>query len=229
MTENKDQNLDLEATLAETTSKVESFYTNNKKQINYALIAVVAIIGGYLAFTQMYLKPLEAEAQREIFRAQMYFERDSFELAYNGNESFQGFSAIVDGYGLTKAGNLAKYYAGICCLRTGKFDEAIDYLKSFDTENELIAVLAKGALGDAYSEAGAYDKAADYYTKAARMSKNKVTAPMFLKKAGLVYEELGKFSKAADSYETIKNDFADSQEANDIDKYIARARTMSNN
>jgi tetratricopeptide (TPR) repeat protein len=227
MTDNKDQNIDLEASIVETTNKVETFYNNNKKQINYALFAVLAIVGSYLGFTQLYLKPLEEEAQREMFRAQIYFEKDSFELALNGNSSFQGFASIVDGYGLTKAGNLAKYYAGISSLRTGKFDDAIDFLKGFDTENELVGVLAKGALGDAYSETGNYDKAADYYVKAARMSKNKVTAPLFLMKAAIAFEEIGKSAKALDMYETIKNDYRDSQEASNIDKYITRAKALA--
>jgi tetratricopeptide (TPR) repeat protein len=223
---NESNELELDKTLAETTHKVEDFYNANKKGINYAVIAIIAILGGYIGFTQLYLKPLEEEAQREIFRAQQYFANDSFQLAINGNDAFKGFEDLSSEYGMTKAGNLAHYYAGVSYLRLGQFENAIDHLSEFSTENELIGVLAKGALGDAYSESGDTDKALSYYLKAAKMSKNKLTSPLFYKKAAIVYESQSKYSDALDIYETIKKDFNESTEAGDIDKYIARAKSM---
>lgn len=229
MTDKKNENneLDLDKALVDTTHKVEDFYTNNKKQINYALIAIVGIIAVYVSYTQLYLKPLETEAQTEIFRAQQYFEKDSFELALNGNDNFKGFLTIADEYGASKAGNLSHYYAGICYLRLGKFQEAVDQLEDFETSNAVIGIIAQGALGDAYVELGELEKGVNHYTKAARMNANKLTSPIYLKKAGLVYEELQKYKDAAEAYETIKNDYSESAEATDIDKYIARAKTLS--
>lgn len=227
MAEHKENSeLDLDKTLAETTHKVEDFYTNNKKQINMALIAILVIVGGYIGYTKMIVEPMEAEAQNEIFKAQRYFEMDSFNLALNGNDQFKGFEAIADEYGASKVGNLAHFYAGICNLRTGKYQEAIDHLEDFSTENKLIGPLAEGAIGDAYVELGELDNGVKHYLKAARMSKNKLTSPVFLKKAGMVYEEKQEFSEALEAYNSIKKDFAESQEAQDIDKYIARATAM---
>lgn len=227
MAEHKENNeLDLDKTLADTTHKVEDFYHNNKKQINMALIAIVVIVGGYLGYKELIVKPMETEAQNEIFRAQKYFEMDSFNLALTGNDKFKGFEAIADEYGASKAGNLAHYYAGICNLRTGKYQEAIDHLESFSTENKLIGPLAEGAIGDAYVELGDLDKGAKHYLKAARMSKNKLTSPVFLKKAGMVFEEKQEFGEAVEVYTSIKKEFAESQEAQDIDRFIARAAAM---
>ncbi len=61
------------------------------------------------------------------------------------------------------------------------------------------------------------------------MIKNKFTTPVFLKKAGLVYEELKQYGKAVEVYELIKKDFKDTQEGQEMDKYIARARTLESN
>jgi tetratricopeptide (TPR) repeat protein len=65
--------------------------------------------------------------------------------------------------------------------------------------------LATGLLGDAYSETNDYDKAIKNYNKAANMGKNKLTAPIYLKKAGFVYEEQKDWSNAVSMYEKIKN------------------------
>jgi tetratricopeptide (TPR) repeat protein len=223
----KNNDLDLDKALVETTHKVEDFYSKNKKNINTALIALVVLVGAYIGYKKFYIEPKEAEGQKEIFMAQKAFEVDSFEIALKGNGTFKGFADIASEYSGTKAGNLAHYYAGICFLRTGAFQDAIDQLEDFSTSNELIAPLAEGAIGDAYVELGDLDQGAKHYTKAAKMNSNKLTSPVFFKKAGMVYEEQKDYSKAIDAYNTIKNDFSDAQEAQDIDKYIARATALN--
>jgi tetratricopeptide (TPR) repeat protein len=223
----KNNDLDLDKTLVETTHKVEDFYTQHKKNINTALIAVLVIVAGYIGYKKLYLEPRETEVQKEMFMAQKYFEVDSFDIALKGNGTFKGFIDIADEYSGTKGGNLAHYYAGICHLRKGEFQEAIDQLEDFSTSNELIAPLAEGAIGDAYVELGDLEKGARHYGKAAKMNSNKLTSPIFYKKAGLVFEEQKNYDKAIEAYTTIKTDFPDAQEAQDIDKYIARAIALN--
>jgi hypothetical protein len=50
-----------------------------------------------------------------------------------------------------------------------------------------------------------------------------------LKKAGLVYEEQKEYGNALDVYEKIKADYSDATEAQDIDKYISRAKAAKEN
>lgn len=56
------------------------------------------------------------------------------------------------------AGNLANYYAGIAYLNTGKYDEAIASLGKFSSKDIMLSALAKGAIGDAYSEKNSQKK-----------------------------------------------------------------------
>lgn len=226
MTDKKHDNLDLDAALANTTHKVEDFYTKNKKNINTAVLVLVVAVAGYFGLKKFYFEPREQEAQVEIFKAQQMFDVDSFNIALKGNGTFKGFADIASEYSGTKAGNLAHYYAGICMLRTGDFAGAVDMLEGFSSDNALIGPLAAGLLGDAYVESGDVEKGAKQYLKAARMSKNKLTAPVFFKKAGIAFEELKNYSDAVDAYNNIKNDYPDAQEATDIDKYIARASAL---
>jgi TolA-binding protein len=226
MTDKKHDNLDLDAALANTTHKVEDFYTKNKKNINTAILVLVVAVAGYFGLKKFYFEPREQEAQVEIFKAQQMFDVDSFNMALKGNGTFKGFADIASEYSGTKAGNLAHYYAGICMLRTGDFAGAVDMLEGFSSDNALIGPLAAGLLGDAYVESGDVEKGAKQYLKAARMSKNKLTAPVFFKKAGIAFEELKNYSDAVDAYNNIKNDYPDAQEATDIDKYIARASAL---
>lgn len=222
----KKNNLDLDVALANTQHKVEDFYTKNKKNINIAIIAIVVAVGAYFGLRKFYFEPKEAEAQTEIFKAQYYFDVDSFALALKGNGKFKGFADIADEYSGTKAGNLAHYYAGVCLLRTGDFAGAIDQLEGFSTDNKLVGPLAAGLLGDAYVESNEREKGAKQYLKAARMSKNKLTSPVFYKKAGIAYEALGNYGEAVDAYTNIKTDYPETQEGQDIERYIARATAL---
>jgi len=175
------------------------------------------------------MEPKEKEAQSAMFQAQNWFEKDSFAVALSGQGEAMGFEQIAENYGLTKAGNLAHYYAGVCCMKTGKFDAAVEHLESFSSDNALVGPIAAGLLGDAYVENGNLDKAGSQYMKAGNLNKNKITSPIFFKKAGMVFEETKEFKKAVDAYEKIKFDFTESQEASDIDKYITRASAAASN
>lgn len=208
----------------EALSKSEQFIEKHQKTI-YIIIGAILVIGfGIYGVKKLYLEPRENEAQEQMFMAQRYFESDSLDKALNGDATFSGFIGIIDEYSRTKAANLSNYYVGIIYLKKGKFQEAIDYLKKFDSDDEIIGPMATGALGDAYLELGNKEEALSYYEKAASKKDNELTAPMYLMRAAFVCEELGKKEKAVELYTKIKKEHPKSQEAVDIDKYIERAK-----
>jgi tetratricopeptide (TPR) repeat protein len=172
------------------------------------------------------MAPKEKEAKEQMFMAERYFEQDSLNLALNGDGMYPGFLDVIDDYGMTQGANLSKYYAGICYLRMGSFNEAIDHLKSFNAKDQILGPMANGAIGDAYMELNQAAQAADYYMDAAESSDNEFTTPLFLMKAAWTYEILKDYKKALEIYERIKLNYPTSTEAREIDKYIARAKGM---
>jgi tetratricopeptide (TPR) repeat protein len=202
-------------------SKTEQYIEENQKSLTIILLAIVVVIGGYLGYKKFYLEPANQEALESMYVAENYFEQDSFQLALEGDGANFGFLDVIDEYGITKTGNLAHYYAGICYMRTGDFESAIDHLEKFDGEDIMIGSLAIGAIGDCNLELGNKEEAAQLYLKAAIRKKNTFTSPIFLKKAGLVYEDIEEYEKALKAYSAIKKDFPDTEEGKVIDKYIA--------
>jgi tetratricopeptide (TPR) repeat protein len=153
--------------------------------------------------------------------AEKYFEMDSLNKALNGDGQYLGFLAIIDDYGITKSANLSHYYAGICYLKLGQFEEALTHLNKFSADDQLVSPMAKGAMGDANMELNQVEKAAGLYMEAAEMRKNEFTSPLFLMKAAMAYEELGKPEKALGVYKKIKELYPRSNEGREIDKYIS--------
>lgn len=209
--------------IADVISKTEGFIQENQKRIIVVIIAIVAIIGGYFALQNFYFEPREKAAAEEMFAAQQWFDQDSLLLSLDGNAKYMGFKAIIDEYGSTKSGRLAEYYAGIASLRLGKYEDAINFLSSYDGKDTFTKVLAVIATGDAEMELGNTKKAISLYEKAAKMADNIVTTPYALFKAAFAYQMEGDNEAATKLYKEIKTNYPQSTEYRTIDKYIAYA------
>lgn len=207
-------------------SKTENFIDSNKKRLSLILLAIIVVVGGYMAYKKLIIAPMEIEAQSAMFMAEKYFEQDSLQLAINGDGQNYGFIDIVDEYSGTKSANLAHYYLGICYRNTGEFEYAIDELKSFSSDDIMISAVALGAIGDCYMELNDVDNAISYYEKAAAHNENNLTSPAYLFKAGLAYEDLQDFAAAEKKYLAIKENYPDSREAQTIEKYLARVEAL---
>ena len=223
MAKQKDKTDKQFAQIEETLSRTEQYIEDNQKSLVVIVGVIIAIIAIYLSFTNFYLEPLEQEAHADMYMAEMYFEKDSFNLALNGDGQFLGFLDVADEYSLTNAGNLANYYAGLCYLHTAQYEDAIEYLSDFSSDDIILSTLALGCIGDAYLELEENRKALKYYEKAAENNDNEFTTPRYLMKQANVLEMDEEFEDALKIYNQIKEDYSKSQIAQDIDKYIVRA------
>lgn len=227
---NKNESFEIEnrfEEIEESLTKTEQFVEKNQKQILTVVLIIVAVILGFFAFNKFYKAPKEEKAQVAIFQAQETFNANSFRLALEGvnevGKQAPGFLDIIKEYSSTKAGNLAQYYAGICYKNLGEYDNAIKYLKNFDTDNFLLKSITEGAIGDSYFAKEEYEKAASAYNKASEFNPNNFSTPIILLRLGLTYEKLNNFEKALKVYKQIQNKYPNTPEGQSIAKFIARA------
>lgn len=208
----------------ELVTRSELFIEQNSKKIIFGIIAVAVLVAAILGYKYGYATPQQKKAEAAMFRAELYFDRDSFALALNGDGlNVEGFKSIIDQYGSTDAGNLAKAYAGICYFKLGDNESALDMLKSFSASDKMLSPTIVGLIGDCYVNMGNTEEGISYFEKAASQADNDIISPVYLKKAGVAYESLKQYDKAVKAYTTIKEKYFASVEASDIDKYIARA------
>jgi len=193
------------------------------KTASYALLVIVLLVGGFYAYRNFISEPKERQAADAMFRAQQYYGQDSARLALNGDNINAGFLKIISRYGGTKSGNLANFYAGSCYLKLGDYNNAVKYLKDFSTPVKQLQERAYGLLGDAYSEQGKKEEAAEQYKKAGTYDeKDELFSPEYLFRSGYLYENMGKTQDAIAMYKLIKEKYPTSQRGADIDKYLAR-------
>ncbi|MEX0359530.1 MAG: tol-pal system YbgF family protein [Allomuricauda sp.] len=221
------------STLDQSASKTEAWVQKNQNFILGAIGVIAIGVLGYLGYNEFIQKPKEASAANELFYPQQYFDqalanetaKDSlFGLALNGAEGKYGFLDIIQEYKGTKAANLAKYSAGMTYLNLQQYDDAITQLEDFSSDDAVLGAMAKGGIGDAFSQLNQKEDALDYYEKAISHSTNEYTTPRFLYKAGVLALNLGQKDKAIGFFERIKEEFEGSQEANGIDVLIGLAQ-----
>jgi tetratricopeptide (TPR) repeat protein len=203
--------------------KTQQFWSKNSKFVVYAVAAIVVLVGGWFAYDKYFRQPNELKANESIWRAEQYFRIDSFRLALNGDGANPGFLRVISRYGGTKAGNNAKFYAGVSYLHLGDFNNAVKQLKDFSTTEPLVNVKAHGALGDAYSELGKNTEAIAEYRKAGTsFPDDEINSPEFLYRAAALSEKTGKTKDAIELYKMIKDKYPLSQRGFEVDKYLAK-------
>ena len=214
----EEQNLEnVQEALNTTSAWIEA----NQNKLTWDITAIVVVVLAVIAINTYVLKPKAQEASNENAKAVVYFTQGNYELALNGDDAdCIGFEAIANDYKCSKAGKLAALYAGVCYYQMGDYTAAAEYLAKFSANDLNIEPAALQLLGDAYVQMEEYSKAAKAFGAAAK-SGNELIAPMSLKKLGFVQMELGNNAAALKAFETIKNDYPASMEAQDIEKYIA--------
>ena len=238
------------ANVEENLSKAGLFVVKNQKKLLKLLGFILAVIALFVIFNQYYtiksffppkVYSLETinKSNSDLSQAQFNFDRN-YEGALNGDTVInpidsstiinKGFKDIISDYPYTEAANLSNYYAAICQLNLGSrldssqyFEDALISLNNLETDNEMISSLVTGLKGDANMELGNTTEAMNFYKSAATDYVNDLTTPYFMMKQAHIHEINKDFSLALEIYNTIKSEYSESQEGENIDKYISSA------
>lgn len=194
-------------------SKTELWLEKNQKNIMYALIALVVVVAAVWGYMK-YNESQNNAAENEIYAAQFLFDEGDYEQA------LEGFEAVIDQFGGTNAGNLAKAYAGLCQKNLGNIDAAISRLESYSGNDNVIAPAILCALGDCYVAAGKNVEAAKVFEKAAKAANNAEFTPLYLKKAALAYKAAGDNASALAAFQNIRDNWFETSLGQNADKYI---------
>ncbi|MCF0197180.1 MAG: tetratricopeptide repeat protein [Bacteroidaceae bacterium] len=209
----------------EAVKESRNFVENHKNQILYGTGAILLIILAVLAAKQFYFEPRSERANDAIAQAQQIYAEGNYEKALTGDSVRAGFLSVIDEYGCTDAENLAYFYAAQCYFQMEKYQEAVDMLEQYDDcGDNMISPAAMGMLGDCYVAMGENEKGASALIKAAKRANNNAISPLCLVKAALIFEELGKKEEALKCYQNIKDNYKQSMQYNDVDKYIERLK-----
>ncbi|MEX0600398.1 MAG: tetratricopeptide repeat protein [Rhodothermales bacterium] len=203
-------------------ARVWQFVDENKQLVYGAAAGVVLLIAALIGYV-VYQNNLAAEAEAELARIIPIYEQGQFQQALDGTADRLGLLEIGDEYGSTSAGNLAHFYAADALFNLGEYDRALEHFASFDKPRDFLGASALAGQAAVHETREEYERAGDLYRDAAFHYENELTTPEYLFKAGRAYELAGLYGEAVEQYETVRDDYPDSEQASDIEVYVARA------
>lgn len=202
--------------------QAQTLWAQYGKMITYVGGGILALAIGYFAYKFLYAAPRQAEAEKEMFTAELLLGQDNYKAALEGDSTgVKGFTAIMNDYSGTPAANLSKYYAGVCNLNLGNFEQAVQNLEDYNG-NGVGCIMKHGALGDAYSELNNFDKAASNYDDAIDAGDDEVLTPYYMKKMAVLVMTGKAKGDAKKLWETMREKYPRSPEAAEAEKMLAR-------
>ena len=116
-------------------AQTEAYYYNNKKMINYVLVGLAAVVVAVIIFVNN-RKAGNEKAQLEFAKVFAIYDQGStdknqYTAAINGKpeQGIIGLKAIVDNYGSSEAGQVARFYLANAYLILERPESACDALK----------------------------------------------------------------------------------------------------
>jgi tetratricopeptide (TPR) repeat protein len=163
------------------------------------------------------------QAGIQLSRVMNLYDSGAYLEAIEGRQgtNIVGLKKIVTDYGSTENGEIAKIYLANAYQMLGNVEEAFKYYEDYSGSNEIFKAAALSGEAGYYAYKKDFEKAADLYLNASRVSKENASNPEYMLKAAINYIEAGDKEEAKDLLETIKKEFQTSSAFREVDKYFA--------
>ena len=206
--------------LVTTYYKAIAFFEEHKNRIAmYAGILAVVILAIVLFMNNK--KKNNEIAGTELARVMNVYDSGNYLEAIEGRTGtkLMGLKKLVQSYGSTENGEIAKIYIANAYSNLGKLEDANKYYQDYSGGNKIFKATAFAGQASYQAYKLNYEKAADLYKKAAFVSDADVLNPEYLLHAAINYMAAGKNSDAKDLFDKIKKDYKTSTAFREIDKY----------
>jgi tetratricopeptide (TPR) repeat protein len=207
--------------LVTTYYKVYNYFNENKNRIGmYAGGLLVVIAAIYFYMNNKAENNLQAGIQ--LSRVMSLYDAGAYLEAIEGRQgtNIVGLKKIVSDYGSTENGEIAKLYLANSYQLLGNVEEANKYYEDYSGSSKIFKASALSGEAGYYANKKEYEKAADLYRSASRVSKENVSNPEYMLKAAINYIDAGNKEEAKDLLETIRRDYQTSTAFREVDRYL---------
>ncbi len=208
--------------------KTTGFYYENKKYINYALTGLVVLAVAGVIFINNRRSNNE-KAAAELSRVMMVVDAAPADPAAQRSaidgrpeQGILGLKAIVDNYGGTDAGELARYYLAGAYYRLGEYADALESYLAFSPADRMLEAGALAGAAACHEALKQFAQAAELYADAAGTDPDGVAAPEYLNSAARCHGAAGNPGEAVRLLKKLKDEYPTSAFARDSERAITR-------
>ena len=196
---------------------------DNKKYINWALIAIAVLALLAIGYIYGIRNPNLNKAKEEIGKADITL------LQGDEDAALKAYEKVAAEFG-NKTAERGHLNAAILLYKKGEYEKALKHLQDYSPEGNLIAPASQSLMGDCYVNLKQFDKAMAAYDKAISLAKgNEAFAPAFMVKKATLLHAQKKYQEEAAIYQEIKDKYPiyDQQNGLNAEKYIERANALA--
>jgi len=197
------------------------FEENKNKVLTYAgvLVAVAAIV--YFYVNQK--SESNDKAGLELSRIMPLYDQGAYLEAIEGRQGTNiiGLKKLVEDYSGSENGETAKIYLANSYAFLGNYDEAFKYYEDYGGSIDYFEAASLAGQAGYYAVKEDYEKAANLYLKASKISQINSQNPDYLLNAGIYYLKTGEKEEAKILFNRIKDDYTTSLAYREVDKYLS--------
>jgi tetratricopeptide (TPR) repeat protein len=184
---------------------------------------VVVVVAAAVYFYINQKSDSNEKAGIELSRIMNLYDQGSYLEAMEGKQgsNIMGLKKLVEEFSGTENGETAKIYLANCYAYLGNYDEAIKYYEDYSGSIDYFKATSLAGRAGYYASQENFEKAADLYLEASKMSKINSQNPDYLLNAGIYYLKAGDKEEAKILFTKIKEDYARSLVYQEVDKYLA--------
>lgn len=191
--------------------QAQAWFDENTRLVLIGLGAVVIALVAVFVISNAKHKS-ESQASVDLAIALRSYSNNQFEQAK------PQLNSLVDSYGSTPSGKLARFYLASAMYKTKDYHGALVQYNKFAASfkgDDFIKSSAMAGVAACYEQLEQYESAAEQYLKTAKEFSTVFAAPEYLFKAARCYQLAGNNDKASDLYAKIVQDYPDSEVKND--------------
>lgn len=196
---------------------VGDYYNRNKNQVMIIAGAIIVIVVGIILFTSKRASQND-EAAVALSKIRAAYEGGNFQAAINGDSlGNKGLLFIVNEYGSSENGQLAKLLLANSYYGLRDFNNAMKYYDDFGGSNKLSKVAAISGIASVKEAQNDFIGAGKEFERAANYDKENPYRDEYLFYAGRDFSLGNDKASAKRVFDILKNDFPKS-------KYIAQSQ-----
>ena len=210
-------------TLVTSYMQMTSFYEQYKKQISIVVTVVVVVVAATVIFLNNRAKNNDL-ATTKLAAIFPLYDNAQYQAAIDGaaDRNLVGLKQIVDDYGSTSAGDMARFYLANAYYQMCKYNDALDAFKDCSPSDALLKASRYAGIAACEEVLGRYKDAGENFESAAGKDATENSISEHLTNAARNYALAGDKGRALEIFKRIKKNYPTTTAGREADRYITQ-------